>query len=121
MMRCSDDISVNNSFSLLSVSFDSLAPARLALRANLRLLYLIGPAFSIVVNLSQHERGGFSMHEARQISKLAKYAKKKVAFVSNLSRKQAKSWTESESSGERLLKAARRVSGSDSMDIIYRM
>jgi hypothetical protein len=32
------------------VSFDSLAPARLALRANLRLLYLKGPAFSIVVN-----------------------------------------------------------------------
>jgi hypothetical protein len=37
----------NNSF---SVPFDSLAPARLALRANLRLLYLKGPAFSIVVN-----------------------------------------------------------------------
>ena len=36
----------NNSF---SVSFDSLAPARLALRANLRLLYLKGPASSIVV------------------------------------------------------------------------
>ena len=36
----------NNSF---SVPFDSLAPARLALRANLRLLYLKGPAFSIVV------------------------------------------------------------------------
>jgi hypothetical protein len=35
---------------MLSVSFDSLAPARLALRANLRLLYLKGPAFSIVVN-----------------------------------------------------------------------
>ena len=31
-----------------SVLFDSLAPARLALRANLRLLYLKGPAFSIV-------------------------------------------------------------------------
>ena len=43
---------VNNSssvLSVLSVSSDSLAPARLALRANLRLLYLIGPAFSIVV------------------------------------------------------------------------
>ena len=38
-------------FSVLSVSFDSLSPARLALRANLRLLYLKGPAFSIVVNL----------------------------------------------------------------------
>ncbi len=37
--------------SVLSVSFDSLAPARLALRANLRLLYLKGPAFSIVVKL----------------------------------------------------------------------
>ena len=36
--------------SVLSVSFDSLAPARLALRANLRLLYLKGPTFSIVVN-----------------------------------------------------------------------
>jgi hypothetical protein len=36
--------------SLFSVSFDSLAPARLALRANLRLLYLKGAAFSIVVN-----------------------------------------------------------------------
>ena len=36
--------------SVFSVSFDSLAPARLALRANLRLLYLKGPAFSIVVN-----------------------------------------------------------------------
>jgi hypothetical protein len=34
-----------------SVSFDSLAPARLALRANLRLLYLKGPAFSVVVIL----------------------------------------------------------------------
>ena len=34
-----------------SVFFDSLAPARLALRANLRLLYLKGPAFSVVVNL----------------------------------------------------------------------
>jgi len=31
-----------------SVLFDSLVPARLALRANLRLLYLKGPAFSIV-------------------------------------------------------------------------
>jgi hypothetical protein len=41
------DESVNN---LFSVSFDSLTPARLALRANLRLLYLKGPAFSIVVN-----------------------------------------------------------------------
>ena len=38
------------SHSVFSVSFDSLAPARLALRANLRLLYLKGPAFSIVVN-----------------------------------------------------------------------
>jgi len=38
-------------FSVSSVSFDSLAPARLALRANLRLLYLKGPAFSIVLNL----------------------------------------------------------------------
>ena len=34
---------------LTSVLFDSLAPARLALRANLWLLYLKGPAFSIVV------------------------------------------------------------------------
>ena len=40
----------SNSFSVLSVSFDSLAPARLALQANLRSLYLKGPAFSIVVN-----------------------------------------------------------------------
>jgi len=36
--------------SVSSVSFDSLAPAQLALRANLRLLYLKGPALSIVVN-----------------------------------------------------------------------
>lgn len=36
--------------SVFSVRFDSLAPARLALRANLWLLYLKGPAFSIVVN-----------------------------------------------------------------------
>ncbi len=36
--------------SVLSVSFDSLVPTRLTLRANLRLLYLKGPAFSIVVN-----------------------------------------------------------------------
>jgi hypothetical protein len=42
--------SVNNSFSVLSVSFDSLAPTRLTFRANLRLLYLKDPAFSIVVN-----------------------------------------------------------------------
>ena len=35
--------------SVFSVSFDSLAPARLTLWANLRLLYLKGPAFSIVV------------------------------------------------------------------------
>ena len=34
---------------LTSVLFDPLAPARLALRANLWLLYLKGPAFSIVV------------------------------------------------------------------------
>jgi hypothetical protein len=39
----------SNSLSVLFVFFDSLAPARLALRANLRLLYLKGPAFSIVV------------------------------------------------------------------------
>ncbi len=38
---------------MLSVSFDSLAPAQLALRANLRLLYLKGPALSIVVNSSR--------------------------------------------------------------------
>jgi hypothetical protein len=38
------------SSSVSSVSFDSLAPALLALRANLRLLFLKGPAFSIVVN-----------------------------------------------------------------------
>jgi len=38
---------------VLSVSFDSLAPARLALRANLRLLYLKGPAFSVVVKTSE--------------------------------------------------------------------
>jgi hypothetical protein len=37
--------------SVFSVCFDSLAPARLALRANLRLLYLKGPAFSVVVIL----------------------------------------------------------------------
>jgi hypothetical protein len=40
-----------NSLSALSVSFDSLAPTRLTLRANLRLLYLKDPAFSIVVKL----------------------------------------------------------------------
>jgi hypothetical protein len=39
-----------NLYSVLSVSFDSLAPARLTLRANLWLFYLKGPAFSIVVN-----------------------------------------------------------------------
>jgi len=33
------------------VSFDSLAPTRLALRANLWLLYLKDPAFSIVVKM----------------------------------------------------------------------
>jgi hypothetical protein len=45
---------VSNSFSVLSVSFDSLAPAQLTLRANLRLLYLKGsPAFSIVVNSAE--------------------------------------------------------------------
>jgi len=38
------------SSSVSPVSFDSLAPALLALRANLRLLFLKGPAFSIVVN-----------------------------------------------------------------------
>ena len=36
-------------YSVLSVSFDSLVPTRLTLRANLRLLYLKGPAFSVVV------------------------------------------------------------------------
>jgi len=35
------------------VLFDSLTPARLALRANLRLLFLKGPAFSIVVNSAE--------------------------------------------------------------------
>jgi len=44
------DESVKNLFSLL---FDSLTPARLALRANLRLLYLKDPAFSIVVNSAE--------------------------------------------------------------------
>ena len=39
---------------MLSVSLDSLAPAQLALRANLRLLYLKGPALSIVVNPSRY-------------------------------------------------------------------
>jgi hypothetical protein len=43
-----------SSSSVLSVSFDSLAPARLALRANLRLLYLKGPSFSIVVKPLSH-------------------------------------------------------------------
>jgi hypothetical protein len=37
-------------YSVFSVLFDSFAPAHLALRANLRLLYLKGPAFSVVVN-----------------------------------------------------------------------
>ncbi len=37
-------------YSVSSVLFDSFAPAHLALRANLRLLYLKGPAFSVVVN-----------------------------------------------------------------------
>ncbi|NDG72566.1 MAG: hypothetical protein EBY32_14975 [Proteobacteria bacterium] len=36
-----------------SVSLDSLAPARLALRANLWLLHLKDPIFSIVVNMFQ--------------------------------------------------------------------
>ena len=36
---------------MLSVSFDSLAPTRLTLRANLRLLYLKDSAFSIVVKM----------------------------------------------------------------------
>ena len=36
-------------YSVLSVSFDSLVPTRLTLRANLWLLYLKGPAFSVVV------------------------------------------------------------------------
>jgi hypothetical protein len=44
------DEGVNNLFSVL---FDSLTPARLALRANLRLLYLKSPAFSIVVNSAE--------------------------------------------------------------------
>jgi hypothetical protein len=39
--------------SVSSVLFDSLAPARLTLRANLWLLYLKGPAFSIVVKSYQ--------------------------------------------------------------------
>ena len=39
-------------YSVLSVPFDSLAPARLTLWANLRLLYLKGPAFSIVVKIA---------------------------------------------------------------------
>jgi hypothetical protein len=38
---------------LTSVLFDSLAPARLTLRANLWSLYLKGPAFSIVVKSFQ--------------------------------------------------------------------
>ena len=38
---------------MLSVSFDSLAPAQLTLRANLWLLYLKGPPFSIVVKSYQ--------------------------------------------------------------------
>ena len=51
-------IRLRNRISVLSVSFDSLAPAQLTLRANLRLLYLKGsPAFSIVVNAA-----GFGFH-----------------------------------------------------------
>jgi hypothetical protein len=42
------------SHSVFSVSFDSLAPARLALRANLRLLHLAFPKRSIVVNSFRH-------------------------------------------------------------------
>ena len=42
---------LNYSPFVFSVSFDSLAPARLTLRANLRLFHLKSPAFSIVVNL----------------------------------------------------------------------
>ena len=38
-------------FSELSEFFDSLAPTRLTLRANLRLLYLKDPAFSIAVKI----------------------------------------------------------------------
>ena len=36
--------------SVLSVLFDSLTPARLALQANLRFFYLKRPALSIVVS-----------------------------------------------------------------------
>ena len=46
--------------SVLSVSFDSLVPTRLTLRANLRLLYLKGPAFSIVVNSAEFGFNQFS-------------------------------------------------------------
>ena len=42
------------------MSFDSLAPARFTVRANLQLLYLKGPAFSIVANCA-----GFGLKATR--------------------------------------------------------
>ena len=48
------------------MSFDSLAPARLALRANLRLLYLKGPAFSIVVNSAEFWIDETTAHECQR-------------------------------------------------------
>ena len=45
-------------YSVFSETFDSLAPARLALRANLRLLFLKAPSFSVVVkSWSRRGRG----------------------------------------------------------------
>jgi len=60
-------------------------------------LEFVGVAVSLFAELvgldgemgSSYERGGFSMHDGRQISKLAQHAKKKIAFVSKLSQKAA--------------------------------
>jgi hypothetical protein len=56
-----------NSFSVL---FDSFARAHLALRANLRLLYLKGPAFSIVLNSAEF---GLKLFESLPIKKIPTY------------------------------------------------
>ena len=49
-----------------SVSFDSLAPARFALQANLRLLFLKAPSFSVVVK-SWSRRGRGSRQGSEEI------------------------------------------------------
>ena len=52
LLSKADQSTATHSISVLSVSFDSLAPARLALRANLRWSISKAPAFSILVNPS---------------------------------------------------------------------